>query len=166
MLFMILFSCKGQTPYREVVRAVDLERYAGTWYEIARYPHRFERGLTGVTATYTLRADGKIDVLNQGYKGSLDGELSRAKAVAKVPDPDQPGKLKVFFFPLFGADYYILDLDQEDYQYALVGSSSMNYLWILSRTPQLDQNTLEKLRSKARSLGYDLEKLEMVPQKI
>lgn len=166
MLFMILFSCRGQAPYREVVKEVDLERYAGTWYEIARYPHRFERGLTGVTATYTLRTDGKIDVLNQGYKGSLDGELSRAKAVAKIPDPEQPGKLKVFFFPLFGADYYILDLDQEGYQYALVGSSSMNYLWILCRTPQMDEITLEKLRNKAKSLGYDLEKLEMVPQKI
>lgn len=165
MMLLFFFSCRSQAPQRSVVPDVDLTRYAGVWYEIARYPHRFEKDLVGVTATYTLREDGKIDVLNQGYKGRLDGELSQATAVAKVPDPNEPGKLKVFFVPLFGAGYFILDLDRENYQWALVGSNSMNYLWILSRTPQMDNSVYEKLTRKAVSLGYDLSKLEKVPQR-
>jgi apolipoprotein D and lipocalin family protein len=165
VLCLLFFSCKSQTPHRSVVEKVDLQRYAGTWFEIARYPHRFERNLVGVTATYTLLNDGRIDVLNQGYKGSLDGKLSRARAKAKVPDSAQPGKLKVYFFPLFGADYFILDLDQENYKYALVGSSSMNYLWILSRTPQMHPELYRQLTEKAISLGYDISKIEMVPQR-
>lgn len=165
MMLIFSFSCKSKAPQRSIVPEVDLERYAGVWYEIARYPHRFERDLVGVTATYTLRKDGKIDVLNQGYKGSLDGELSQARAVAKVPDPSEPGKLKVFFVPLFGAGYFILDLDREKYQYALVGSNFMNYLWILSRTPRMEESVYEKLTQKAASLGYDVSKLEKVPQR-
>ncbi|HOI50359.1 MAG TPA: lipocalin family protein [Prolixibacteraceae bacterium] len=148
----------------ETVKEVDLQRYAGTWYEIARFPHRFEKRLVGVTATYTLRPDGKIDVLNQGYRDSLQGKLSTARAVAKIPNPDQPGRLKVFFFPLFGADYSILELDRENYQYVLVGSSSPGYLWILSRTPQMAPEVYEMLVAKARQRGYDVSKLQRVEQ--
>jgi len=148
----------------ETVKEVNLQRYAGTWYEIARFPHRFEKRLVGVTATYTLRSDGKIDVLNQGYRDSLQGKLSKARAVAKIPNPEQPGRLKVFFFPLFGADYFILELDQENYQYVLVGSSSPGYLWILSRTPQMAPEIYEMLVAKARQLGYDVSKLQLVEQ--
>lgn len=166
VLCLLFMSCKSQTPHRSVVEKVDFQRYAGTWYEIARYPHRFERNLVGVTATYTMRNDGRIDVLNQGYKGSLDGKLSQARAKAKIPDSAQPGKVKVYFFPLFGADYFILDLDQENYQYAMVGSSSMNYLWILSRSPQMEDSLYKELVSKAESLGYDISKIELVPQRI
>ncbi|MBN2174244.1 MAG: lipocalin family protein [Bacteroidales bacterium] len=149
----------------DIVKNVDLERYMGTWYEIARFPHGFEKNLVGVTATYSLRADGKVDVLNQGYKYTLDGKLKQAKAFAKLPDPEVKGRLKVFFFWPFGADYIILELDEENYQYALVGSSSKNYLWILSRTPQMDPQTYDLLVSKAAQRGYDVGKLEMVPQK-
>jgi lipocalin len=147
-----------------IVEKVDLERYAGTWYEIARFPHSFEKNLVGVTATYTLRPDGKVDVLNKGYKNSLDGKLKTAKAFAKVPDPGNTGRLKVFFFWPFGADYLILELDQENYQYALVGSSTSNYLWILSRTPQMDQDIYDMLVSKALERGYDVSRIEKVPQ--
>jgi len=146
------------------IKELDLEKYMGTWYEIARYDHSFERGLVGVTADYSLRPDGKITVINQGYKTSLDGKLSRAKGKAKQPDLNEPGKLKVAFFLFFFADYFILELEKE-YQWALIGSSSDKYLWILSRTPQLPPETLEKILNLAQKRGYDTDKLIMVEQK-
>lgn len=148
----------------KTVSNVDIERYLGTWYEIARFPHSFERNLVGVTATYGMKKNGKISVLNQGYKKSLDGKKSTAKAFAKIPDANEPGRLKVYFFWPFGADYLILDLDN-DYQWALVGSSSPNFLWILSRTPQMPQNEYERIVAKAKELGYNVDKLELVEQR-
>ncbi|MFW5757035.1 MAG: lipocalin family protein, partial [Tangfeifania sp.] len=114
------------------VQELDLKRYMGKWYEIARFDHRFERNLVGVTATYSLRDDGKIKVVNAGYKNNLDGKYKETVGKAKQPNPEEPGKLKVSFFLFFYADYYILELDAE-YQWALIGSSSDKYLWILSR---------------------------------
>ncbi|MDD4756046.1 MAG: lipocalin family protein, partial [Prolixibacteraceae bacterium] len=93
------------------VKELNLERYMGRWYEIARYNHSFEKGLVGVTATYSLLPDGKITVVNQGYKNSIDGKLNVANGKAKQPDPSEPGKLKVSFFLFFYADYYVLELD-------------------------------------------------------
>ena len=147
----------------ETVRNVDLSKYLGKWYEIARFDHSFERGLEGVTATYTLRPDGKIDVLNQGFEGSLEGKHSTANGVAKVPDKSEPGKLKVSFFLFFYAAYNILVLD-ENYQWVLVGSSSSKYLWILSRTPQMDTDTYAMLLKKAQERGYEISKLIKVKQ--
>ncbi|HSM46426.1 MAG TPA: lipocalin family protein, partial [Draconibacterium sp.] len=138
------------------VKELDLQRYLGTWYEIARFDHRFERGLVGVTATYSMREDGKIRVLNQGYKNSLDGKLSVAEGKAKLTN--EPGKLKVSFFWIFYADYLVMELD-ENYQWALIGSTSDKYLWILSRTPKLDESTKNLILEKARNRGYDISKL-------
>lgn len=107
------------------VKELDLERYLGTWYEIARFDHKFERGLQGVTATYSMREDGKVKVLNQGYENTLDGKLSVAEGKAKLTD--EPGKLKVSFFWIFYADYFVMELDK-DYQWALIGSKSDKYL--------------------------------------
>jgi lipocalin len=167
LLFII--SCSGAGNKTEaqmdVVKNVDLNRYVGTWYEIARFPHSFEKNLAGVTATYTLRDDGRINVLNQGYKNTLEGKLKKARAVAKIPDKSQPGKLKVYFFPLFGAAYNILELDQENYQYALVGSSSMDYLWILGREPVMQDDIYKMLVNKAVQRGYDVNKLTRVLHK-
>jgi lipocalin len=148
----------------KTVSFVDINRYMGTWYEVARFPHSFEKNLVGVTATYRLKENGKVEVINQGYKNTLDGKLSRAKAFAKQPNPNEPGRLKVYFFWPFGADYLILDLDPH-YQWALVGSSSPNFLWILSRTPQMDAELYKSIVDKAHSLGYNVEKLELVKQK-
>lgn len=160
------FGCQSKTPDDmdfSTVNELDLERYMGKWYEIARFDHRFERNLVGVTATYSLRDDGKITVINAGYKNSFDGKYKKSKGKAKQPNPDEPGKLKVSFFLFFYADYYILELDKE-YQWALIGSSSDKYLWILSRTPQVSQETLDKILSKARERGYDTSRLIWVPQ--
>lgn len=164
--FLSVSCAKGQTKTEmETVKNVDITRYLGTWYEIARFPHSFERNLVGVTATYSLKKNGNIEVLNQGYKNTLDGKRSKAKAFAKTPNPNEPGRLKVYFFWPFGADYFILDLDSE-YQWALVGSSSPNYLWILSRKPQMEAALYNSIVSKAKSLGYDTSKLELVPQQM
>jgi len=165
--FLFSLSCtntNSQMIDKTTVKELDLNRYLGTWYEIARFPHSFEKNLVGVTATYSLRDDGKIKVLNQGYKNTLDGELSVAEGKAKIPNKTEPGKLKVSFFWIFYADYFVLELD-ENYQYVMIGSSSPKYFWILSRTPQMDLATYEMLLEKARKRGYNLEKLYKVPQK-
>ncbi|MFW6259609.1 MAG: lipocalin family protein, partial [Tangfeifania sp.] len=154
-------GCQSKTPENmdfSTVQELDLKRYMGKWYEIARFDHRFERNLVGVTATYSLRDDGKIKVVNAGYKKSLDGKYKETVGKAKQPNPEEPGKLKVSFFLFFYADYFILELDEE-YQWALIGSSSDKYLWILSRTPQLEQETLDHILSLAEERGYDTSRL-------
>lgn len=140
------------------VKSVDLNRYLGSWYEIARFDHPFERGLEYAMARYTLRDDGKIDVLNTGIK---DGRAKDAKGIAKTTDV--PGLLRVSFFGPFFSDYRIMMLG-EDYQYVLVGGSSDKYLWILSRTPILDDETKSLILAEADRRGYDTSKLIWVKQ--
>ena len=143
------------------VAKLDLSRYLGTWYEIARYDHSFERGMTDVHAEYVLRDDGKIEVLNTGW---LDGKSKTAHGKAKQPDPEtSPALLRVSFFMFFYSDYRILMID-DDYTTALVGSSSDSYLWILSRTPNPSQDTVNKYVAEARHRGYDTTRLIKVPQ--
>ena len=99
---------------KTVVEELDIQQYLGTWYEIARYDHSFERGLVGVTAEYSMRDDGKIRVINSGYKNSLDGEFSQAEGKAKIPNPEKaPAKLKVAFFLFFYGDYFVMELDKD-----------------------------------------------------
>ena len=138
------------------VQALDVRRYMGRWYEIARYENHFEKGMTDVTATYTLRSDGRIRVENEGFK---DGIHKKAVGRAKQPEPENsPGKLKVAFFLWFYSDYYIFELD-EHYQYVVVGSSSDKYLWILSRDKSLPEAVMEDLLGKILKRGYDISKL-------
>lgn len=147
----------------QTVKELQLDKFLGKWYEIARFPHSFEKDLVGVTATYTMRDDGKIKVLNQGYKSTLDGKLSTAVGKAKIPDSKEPGKLKVSFFWFFYADYFVMELD-ENYEWAVIGSSSPDYLWILSRSSQIDENTYQDLINKIKDRGYNLDKLIRVEQ--
>ena len=149
---------------KTVVKELDIERYLGTWYEIARYDHRFERGLVGVTACYSYREDGKLKVVNSGYKKTLKGERSEAIGKANIPDPNFPSKLKVSFFWFFYGDYFVLELDK-NYQWAVIGSSSDNYLWILARTPQIETSLYNELLEKIANRGYDVNKLIRVEQK-
>ena len=147
------------------VNKLELEKYLGKWYEIARYDHRFERGLVGVTAEYSIRPDGKIKVLNSGYKESLNGPFSQAIGKAKIPNPEkEPGKFKVSFFWIFYADYFVLELD-DNYQWAVIGSSSDKYLWILSRTPQMEEQLYQGILDKIKGRGYDISTLIKVDQK-
>lgn len=151
---------------KTVVKNLDIQKYLGTWYEIARYDHRFERGLEGVTANYSMRDDGKIKVLNSGYKNSLDGKFSQAEGKAKIPDPENnPAKLKVSFFLFFYGDYFVLQLDK-DYNWAVIGSSSDKYLWILSRTPQMQDGVYQQILNDLTKRGYDVHKLIKVKHKV
>jgi apolipoprotein D and lipocalin family protein len=160
-LFFILQPGVAQRPY---IKNFDLNRYLGKWYEIARFPHSFEKGLVGCTANYALLPDGKVKVENAGYKNTLDGEYSTALGKAKFASDRTEGHLKVSFFLFFYADYFVMDLDP-GYQWALIGSKADKYLWILARSPLMDDVTYNKILDKARSLGYDLTPLYKVPQK-
>jgi apolipoprotein D and lipocalin family protein len=172
LILMLLFmaalfaNCNAQKNQidKTVVANLDLQKYLGTWYEIARYDHSFERGLVGVTAKYSMREDGKLKVLNSGYKNSLEGEYSEAIGKAKIPDPvNDPAKLKVSFFLFFYGDYYVMELDT-DYQWAIIGSSSDKYLWILSRKPQMENEMYSELLEKLKKRGYDVSSLIKVEQ--
>ena len=144
---------------------LDIKRYLGRWYEIARFQHSFERSLVGVTAEYSTRSDGRIQVVNSGFKNDLNGPYREARGVAWVPDPRRPAALKVRFFWPFAGNYLVFGLDQNDYSWALVGDNSRNYLWFLARTPQISKDLLEKMKQIAINQGYDLTGLHSVPQK-
>ena len=143
------------------VEQFDLSRYLGVWFEIARFDHSFERGLDNVTAEYLLRDDGKIYVINSGWK---DGKYQVAEGKAKQPEPlDDPAHLKVSFFLFFYSDYNVMMLD-DNYQIALVGSKSPGYLWILSRTPAVSTDVLDAVLKEASDRGYDTSRLIWVDQ--
>lgn len=148
---------------KTTISQFDLKRYMGKWYEIARFDHRFEKDLQGVTAEYSFREDGKVKVKNCGHKHTPDGEQTCSIGKAKLPSDGHPGQLKVSFFLSFYSDYNILELDM-DYQWALIGSSTDKYLWILSRTPHLRPEVLNQILEKAQSRGYDTQKLIYVQQ--
>jgi apolipoprotein D and lipocalin family protein len=135
----------------------NLGKYMGTWYEIARFDHRFERNLQNVTATYKLMPNGKVQVINKGNDQTVNGPQKTAIGKAKVKSLEKR-HLRVSFFWIFYSDYKILELDP-DYKYALIGSKSPNYFWILSRTPQLSDSIRTQLIQKAELLGYDTQKL-------
>ena len=147
-------GCGSLYPPLDVVESVDLNRYVGTWYEIASYPAPFQSGCTGTTAEYTLRDDGTVKVVNRCYSGSLDGPEKRIEGTARVPDPAESAKLKVSFFPPFEGDYWIIDLGP-NYEYAVVSGPSRRFLWILSRTPTLDETVYEEILNRLREKGFD-----------
>ncbi len=151
-------------PELKTVEHVDVARYMGTWYEIAKFPMKFENGLVGITANYSLLPNGKVRVLNKGYVNDFSGEVRTAKGTARVVEPATNAKLKVSFFWPYAADYWILELGK-DYEYAVVGEESRNYLWILSRTPQMDETVYNELLQRIKAKGFDITKLEKNPQK-
>ncbi len=150
-------------PPLEVVPSVDLDRYAGKWYEIARYPNWFETDCVGTTAEYTLRDDGKVTVVNTCRAQTLDGDIDRIEGVARVADENTNAKLKVQFFWPFEGDYWIIDL-ADDYSYAVVGNPGRDFFWILSRTPTLDEAIYQDIVEQMPAWRYDPERLEQVPQ--
>lgn len=156
-------SYEALFPPLAVAERVELSRYAGVWYEIAKYPNSFERGCYGVTAEYTLREDGRVTVVNTCREGALDGPARTIEGYAEVADPATNARLTVYFFYPFGAPYWILEVD-ENYQWAVVGEPSRSFLWILSRTPTLDDATYQAILARLPDKGYDPARLEPMPQ--
>ena len=148
----------------KTVEHVDVKRYMGAWFEIAKLPQRFEKGLVGIKASYTLLPDGKVEVLNSGYKEDFNGKMKTIKGKAWVADTATNAKLKVSFFWPFTGNYWIIELGK-DYEYAVVGDESRKYLWILSRTSQMDEALYNELLKRVQDRGFDVSKLEKVPQK-
>lgn len=155
-----LSSCSKDFD-NSTVTQFDLSRYLGVWYEVARYNHSFEKGMDNTMAEYILQDDGKVFVLNTGWK---NGKFEVAEGKAKYKDPEgNPGALKVSFFLFFYSEYNVMMVD-ENYQISLVGSKSDNYLWILSRTPVPDPDLLHMVLAEAEARGYDTSKLIWVDQ--
>jgi apolipoprotein D and lipocalin family protein len=161
-LMIFSFTWDGRPPLQTVPK-VDLARYMGTWYEIAAFPQRFEKGCVASTATYSLRNDGKVAVLNQCRNETLDGKLRRARGTAWVVDKHTNAKLKVCFFWPFSGDYWIIDLGS-NYEYAVVGHPKRTYLWILSRKPQMDSNPYENILQRLKAQQYDVSRLKKTLQ--
>ena len=145
-------------PPLQTVAHVELSRYLGTWYEIANFPQSFQRGCTATTATYGVRNDGDIDVVNRCRKGALDGDEKVATGRARVVDATTNAKLEVSFFRPFWGDYWIVELG-DDYQYAVVGHPSRDYLWILGRAPTMAPDLYEAIVQRLAAQGYPTERL-------
>jgi len=161
---ILTISCNSEMRNLKTVEDVKLNRYLGKWYEIARFPNSFEKGLICTTAEYSLREDGKIKVVNTGRKESDPSKVKSSTGKAWFPDKDKTGQLKVQFFWPFSGNYYIFHLDKENYQYALIGEPSRKYFWILSRTPQIDDKLYEELLSIAKANDFDIDKVYKTPQ--
>jgi apolipoprotein D and lipocalin family protein len=160
LLLVILFltACVGKPDGIQPITGFEVNRYLGTWYEIARLDHSFERGLTAVTANYSFRDDGGIKVINKGY--DLDKQRWKsAEGKAYFVEDDRTGFLKVSFFGPFYGSYIIMELDKENYQYALVCGPNKDFLWVLARTPDVDSAIVQRLVQKATDLGFDTENL-------
>lgn len=156
-----LTGCVGVPEGVETVRGFEMDRYLGKWYEIARLDHSFERGLNKVSAEYSLRDDGGVKVINRGFN-PIKNEWNEAEGKAYFVGEPDVGQLKVSFFgPFYGA-YNILALDKVEYQYSLVAGPDRSYLWILARSPDLDQAVINSLVQKAKGLGFPTDDLIFV----
>jgi len=159
MLF--LTACVGIPDNVKPVDGFILEKYLGKWYEIARLDHSFERGLSRVTANYSLREDGGVRVLNRGYS-EKEGRWKEAEGKAYFVQRTDQGHLKVSFFGPFYGSYVVFDLDHENYRYALVSGPEKSYFWILARSPEIEKNLRDTLIAKAAARGFDTSKLIFV----
>jgi apolipoprotein D and lipocalin family protein len=172
LLFSFLTACTTIPEGIKPISNFDVNRYVGKWYEIARLDNRFERGLKQITAEYSLRDDGGINVVNSGVNIE-SGKREYANGKAYFIDKPDVGSLKVSFFGPFYGGYHIIDLDRKNYGYVMIAGSGRDYLWILARTPKLDETVLKSLMTKAKSLGYATDQLilpeqsvtESIPQK-
>ena len=165
LMIAFLFSgCVGVPKGVKPVQGFELDRYLGRWYEIARLDHSFERGLSHVTADYSMREGGGVRVLNRGYSGKKREWKSAEGKAFFVNTPDQ-GYLKVSFFGPFYGSYVVFELDQRDYQYAVISGPKKSYLWFLARKPEIEAELKNRLISKAAALGFDTTKLVFPDQK-
>ena len=157
---LLLVGCTGMPSGVKPVKDFELDRYLGKWYEIARLDHSFERGMQNVTAEYSMRDDGGVRVLNRGFVTSR-GEWSEAEGKAYFVEEADTGYLKVSFFGPFYGSYVVYELD-DDYQYAFISGPDTSYLWLLARQPEIDDALLQRFKSRATELGFDLGELVVV----
>ena len=164
-VLMSLLSC-GSSNYAplDVVDKVDVNRYIGKWYEIANLPNSFQKGCNCTTAEYSIIDEETIRVVNSCRKDSTTGELDQADGKAFVVEGTNNAKLRVQFFWPFRGDYWILELDKDNYSYAVVGAPSRKYLWILSRTSKMDEKIYNMLVEKCKTKGFDVSKLQLTNQ--
>ncbi|MCF2909874.1 lipocalin family protein [Pseudoalteromonas sp. DL2-H2.2] len=163
MMTLVLNSCLGMPQGVKPVGNFELNRYLGKWYEIARLDHSFERGLSKVTAQYSMRDDGGVKVINRGFNAE-ENQWREAEGKAFFVNQDDEAYLKVSFFgPFYGA-YVVFELDHDNYQYAFVSGPDTDYLWLLSRTPQVDQAIIDKFVRMAAERGFDTDSLIFVAQ--
>jgi apolipoprotein D and lipocalin family protein len=160
---VVLGGCASAPQALQPVTGFQADRYLGTWYEIARLDHSFERGLSKVTAEYSRRDDGSIQVVNRGYDAQR-GKWREARAVARFAGPTDVASLKVTFFWPFSGAYNVIVLDQEGYNYAMVTSFSRDCLWILARQKHLDPTIQNELLARAKEWGFRTEDLIFVEQ--
>lgn len=158
---LLLSACLGMPDGVKPVNNFELDRYLGTWYEIARLDHSFERGLSNVTAEYSLREDGGVQVINRGYSAKK-GEWEQAEGKAKFIGSKDQGYLKVSFFGPFYGSYVVFELDQENYEYAFVSGPDLSYLWLLARTPAVSDEIMQRFEKQARELGFELDEMVLV----
>jgi apolipoprotein D and lipocalin family protein len=163
LLSVFLGGCTGIPDGVTPVKGFDLHRYLGTWYEIARLDHSFERGLEKVTAEYSLREDGGMRVINRGFSAA-ENRWKEAEGRAYFMGGQEEGYLKVSFFGPFYGSYVVFELDQEDYQYAFISGNSISYLWLLSRTPTVSSALLERFIKRSAELGFATDDLILVEQ--
>jgi apolipoprotein D and lipocalin family protein len=161
--FLLPLASFGRDLPLETVKQVDLTRYAGKWYEIAAFPQRFQRGCTCTTAEYEMTDKGWVRVINTCRKGGPEGKLSVARGKAFIVPGSGNAKLRIQFFWPFRGDYWIIDL-AEDYSYAVVGNQSRDYLWILSRSPAMDQALYQEIVERCRRKGFDPSRLKVTDQ--
>ena len=161
VLAVFLAACTGTPDGVTVVSGFDLNRYLGTWYEIARLDHPFERGLSNITANYSLRDDGGVRVVNRGYNVE-EQQWDEAEGKAYFVGDEDVGHLKVSFFGPFYGGYNVIELDKDGYEYSMVAGPDRSYLWILSRSPDLDNAVLDSLVTKAGELGFPIDELIFV----
>ena len=161
LLVMLLMGCVGIPENVKPVDNFKLEKYLGKWYEIARLDHSFERGLSRVTADYSLRDDGGLRVLNRGYSAK-ENKWEKAEGKAYFVKNSDQGYLKVSFFGPFYGSYIVFELDHENYEYSLVCGPDKSYLWILARSPEIKEAIKNILIAKASALGFDTGKLIFV----
>jgi apolipoprotein D and lipocalin family protein len=164
LICLMISGCLGMPKNVTPVQAFDLGRYLGKWYEIARLDHSFERGLEKVTAEYSLREDGGVNVRNRGFSPA-DNEWREADGKAYFVNSSEEGYLKVSFFGPFYGSYVVFELDREGYQYAFVSGPDLSYLWLLSRTAEVPEAVMDEFISKSKALGFDTGQLILVKQK-
>lgn len=163
LLMAVLTGCLGSPEGVVAIEGFDKQRYLGRWYEVARLDHSFERGLSNVTADYSLREDGGIKVINRGYSVS-EGDWQEAEGKAYFIADEQLGHLKVSFFGPFYGSYIIFDMDTLGYQYAFVAGNSTDYLWLLARTPTISPELREHFLERVTKLGFNASELIFVDQ--